>query len=114
MLAEPLAIGDVHDVEGACRTVLTEELRRRGAFLEPADFDDALAYLIAEAWVASTRYHPDRGTTLRTWLFWSLRTRIVPEYYRHRFGRNGHRAPPGGYFDPWDDAAQRALERTQR
>jgi hypothetical protein len=59
LLSTPLRLHDVRDVEALAQSVLT----RSGLELSYHDREDALSYLIEEAWRASTAYEPGAGAT---------------------------------------------------
>jgi hypothetical protein len=99
LLPGVLELHDVPDVESFCRAVIAEYQRRHGARLRDVDYDDALAFLIAEAWEVSVRWetwpeeYESRGRTVRRLAFrsyasWKLGLRLV-DYFRALHGRNG-------------------------
>lgn len=53
LLGTPLALHDVRDVEAFVRALLDARLREWGARLRPAEYDDALTYLIERCWELS-------------------------------------------------------------
>lgn len=96
LLHKAFALADVRDVEALCASVLAGHMRRTDAVLDPEDQADALAWLIDECWLLYEReYDPTRGVPFAAYATGILRLRVV-EWYRRRFGRNGHRRPPHG------------------
>jgi DNA-directed RNA polymerase specialized sigma24 family protein len=57
----PIPAHEVRDLRALVRRALDDELKHRNAHLDPTAYDDALAYLVAEAWQLSTRYDPARS-----------------------------------------------------
>jgi len=119
----------VADVEMLCRGALAEQLRRTNVDPSPADYDEALAYLLGEVVVLEQRFEERPGIQFRPWLYSMLRRRVI-DYWRSWYGRNGqHRIPDdpdvlvgdwdrtGGGFvnidppDPNDDPRDTRLER---
>lgn len=84
LLASPLALYDVDDVEGYCYRVLERRLRRFQARLTADDREDALAFLISTAWELSKRYDPTIGT-FSGYLSSLLDLRLA-DWFRRRFG----------------------------
>jgi RNA polymerase sigma factor (sigma-70 family) len=81
LLPAKLALHDVRDVEALCAGIL----RRNGATWSEADREDALSYLIAEAWELSERYDTKHGISFSNYLTRRLPGRLV-DWYRKRFG----------------------------
>jgi hypothetical protein len=82
LLPNPLQLHDVRDVERLAQSVLT----RAGLSLSYHDNEDALAFLVEEAWLASTRYEPAQGVRFSTYCTTVLQRRVV-DWQRKRFGR---------------------------
>jgi hypothetical protein len=80
-LQHKLVLHDVHDAEASIRQTLNEYLQRRGAWLNPHDYDSALQYLLDVVWRESLKYDPGRGLKFRTILNYRVRQRIV-DWYR--------------------------------
>ena len=99
----PLAFWDVHDVEAFARRVLDNRLSAWGAYLEPCDYDDAVAYLIVIAWQLSNRYDPSKGPSFSTYAYRILRLRVT-DWYRARFGDSRRQHAP----DSWLPGGMRA------
>ena len=87
MLNGRLALEDVADVEGFCAALLDEQLHRLGAHLRPHDREDALAYLVSEAWRLSVRYDASVGQSFSKYAHSTLTLRVT-DWYRGRFGRS--------------------------
>jgi hypothetical protein len=97
VLRETWTLGDVRDVEAFCGDVIAKFTRgeRAGhkpgsdAFFSPADHDDAMAYLLGEAWIAWQKFNPvddGRGTNrFSGFLVWTLHRRLV-DFLRARYG----------------------------
>lgn len=97
MLRETWSLGDVRDVEAFCGDVIAKFTRGEraahkpgsDAFFSQADKDDALAYLLGEAWIAWRKFNPvddGRGTNkFSGYLVWILHRRLV-DFMRLRFG----------------------------
>jgi hypothetical protein len=51
----------VWDLERLCRVVLDAHVRRVGQEMQPADYDEALGFLLGEGWLLASRYDPARG-----------------------------------------------------
>jgi hypothetical protein len=77
LLGRPWKLYDVDDVEKLARRALADSLRTRGAHLRPDELDDAVAFLVAEAWELSRIFDPDRGSSFSTFLYRRLRLRYV-------------------------------------
>ena len=126
MLPRIWSVRDVVDVEMLCRGALAEQLRRTNVDPSPADYDEALAYLLGEVVVLEQRFEERPGIQFRPWLYSMLRRRVI-DYWRSWYGRNGqHRIPDddpntlvgdwGGFVnidppDPNDDPRDSRLER---
>lgn len=94
---EAVAIGHilVFDVEGLCRGVVDEKLPAFQFFTgdprpQPADYDEALGFLLGEVVVQVDRYVHAPGRELRPFLYNRLRFRIV-DLWRRVYGRNGEK-----------------------
>jgi len=91
MLNGVLALWDVADVERFCRKAIDAELKAgRSGELTPADYDDALAYVIAETWILAERFKPGTSSTFSTYAYPKCRLRFV-NWLAKRFGRTGYR-----------------------
>jgi hypothetical protein len=51
LLNSSLRLGEIESAELFCRQVLDDRLRQFGAYLNVNEYDDALSFLIAEAWL---------------------------------------------------------------
>ncbi len=71
LLGVQLPLADVQNAESLCRRVLDDWLHYRSAFLNPTEYEDALSFLIAEAWLLSERYDPERGTQTFSTYAWA-------------------------------------------
>lgn len=87
----------VDNVEALCRRVLKLSAPNRHPELletpplEPADWDESLAYLLGQVFVLLERYRPrDRRSVLGAWLKQELRWDLL-DYWEARYGRNGER-----------------------
>jgi hypothetical protein len=81
----------VQDTERFCRTALDTEIRRRQ--ITRIDYDDALAYLIEEAWWLAQRYDPQRSSSISTYVYTWLPDRFT-NWLHLKLGRNPeHQAP---------------------
>jgi hypothetical protein len=60
-----LRLGEIKSLERFCQRVLDERLQTIAAFLNPTEYDDALSYRIAEAWLRGRRYDPARAPSAR-------------------------------------------------
>ena len=89
----PLRLHDVADAEGLARDALNEQLRAWGAYLQPCEYEDALAYLVALAWELAGAYDRARSAQLFSTYAGRLLRRRLADWYRTRFGssRNLHR-----------------------
>lgn len=85
LLAAPVALHDVRDVESLCRRVLSRRLEAWGAWLRPEEYDDALSYLVSTCWELSRGYDPTKGLSFSTYATRTLALRVV-DWYRDRFG----------------------------
>ncbi len=85
MLAGKLELHGVADVEGLCARALDTYLRGTRTHLRPHDREDALAYLIGEAWRIGERWEP-RGVAFSTYLYRLLSARCV-DWTRSHLGR---------------------------
>lgn len=86
MLHGRLGLHDVDDVERFCERVLDDQLRAFGIRLRSHDNEDALAYLVAEAWTLSLRYDPSVGQKFSTYARHQLRLRFI-DWLRTKLGR---------------------------
>jgi DNA-directed RNA polymerase specialized sigma24 family protein len=101
MLNGRLSYYDVEDVESFCRSVLTEHLatgvrKASGGSTGPSsladhDYEDALAYLVVEAWRASVKF--DGRGRFSGYLVQRLHRRIV-DWKRERFGSTRYASRP--------------------
>ena len=95
MLSQRWALHDVQDVEALCARVLDERLQRFGAVLKTDVREDAMSYLLAEAWKLSLKWDPAKGIpSFSTFVYRRLRFAVV-NWYRLTFGDsryNGRRA----------------------
>src|SRR3954454_9602847 len=82
----------VRNVEGLCRRAM----ERVGTVdLTPADYDEALAHLIAAAWIlGETRYDAARHASLGAWLAGKLPL-VHIDWRRSFYGRRGEKRPLG-------------------
>ncbi len=85
LLAAPLALHDVKDVEALCRRALGRYLEARGAYMNPAMYDDALSFLVALCWELSERYDPSKGLSFSTYATRIMMLRVT-DWYRDHFG----------------------------
>jgi DNA-directed RNA polymerase specialized sigma24 family protein len=87
VLSETYALHDVRDIEALCWQVAHKYCQSIQSYLEPADVEDLVAFLLVEAWKASERYSPITQTAR----FSSYARRILGarcvDWYRLRFGR---------------------------
>jgi hypothetical protein len=86
LLRGRVAFHDVDDAERFCARILDEELRAFGAHLSRHDQEDALSYLIGEAWRLSVWYDPSVGQEFSTYARRQLRLRFV-DWLRTQLGR---------------------------
>lgn len=101
MLPGVLELPGVPDVERLCRGVLAEATRA-GVDFEAAEFDDMLAFLVAQAWIEHRDYRAGSHIPMRAWLFHRLRQRLTDELRRVR-GRSGQKRPVA-----WDTSVDEA------
>lgn len=101
MLNGTLSLGSVESVEALARRVLDDRLRVWNAYLNPVEYEDALSYVVAEAWVLWTRYDPDKGSQSFSTYAYRILWRRVPGWYRQRFGDTRYRENP--VFVSFDD-----------
>jgi RNA polymerase sigma factor (sigma-70 family) len=94
LLNGSLELGDVENVESLARRVLDDRLRASNAYLNPTEYEDALSYLVAEAWVLSTRHDPEKGTASFSTYAYRILWRRVASWYRQRFGDTRYRVKP--------------------
>lgn len=93
VLAAPLRLHDVDDVEALARKALDDRLRAWGARLRPSDYEDFLTELIAAAWELAGRYDPERGLSFATHAYRILKLRCA-DCYRKYFGDTRHGPRP--------------------
>jgi hypothetical protein len=87
LLGRTWGLHDVEDVEKFVSKVLDDALRARSAHLRPHEYEDALSYLLSEAWTLSERWEPSRSSvTFAGFAYRTLRLRVV-DWYRSEFGR---------------------------
>lgn len=87
---------EIENVEGLCRGVLKRLASGVTPRLEPCEWEDALAFLLGEAYVQSALYDASRaGIRPRPWLFDRLGKRLIDEWRSRRcFGRDGQYRTP--------------------
>jgi hypothetical protein len=86
VLSRQWSLHDVEDVEAFCARVLDERLKRFGGTLRPEMYEDALAYLVVEAWKLSGKWDPAKGTpSFSTFAYRRLRFAVV-NWYRATLG----------------------------
>lgn len=73
------------DAERLARNALEHTLRNRGIRLRPHELEDALSYLVAEAWKMSLTFEPARGNFTQ-YANRRLRLRVV-DWHRDYYGR---------------------------
>lgn len=93
LLAHRLDLGNLIDVEAFCSRIVTRQLASAGGYLEPADREDAIAYLIGEAWILYSRFDAAKGATFWTYSSPVLQRRMV-DWYRTKFGRSSNAPRP--------------------
>lgn len=86
LLGGVLRCHDVADTEGFVRRVLADALRGRNSHLRPDDEDDAVAYLVSEAWRLSLDFDPDRSRSFSGYAYKLLKLRYV-DWLRRTEGR---------------------------
>lgn len=111
LLAHRLDLGNLIDVEAFCARIVARQLASVGGYLEPADREDAVAYLIGEAWILWSRFDESKGATFWTYSSPVLRRRMV-DWYRSRFGRSSNAPRPR--IVSTDELEQAELERAIR
>jgi len=67
MLSAKFSLHSIADVEHFCSRSLSTSLARSNMYLSPEQREEALAYLIAEAWWLAQRYDADRGISFSTY-----------------------------------------------
>jgi DNA-directed RNA polymerase specialized sigma subunit len=77
---------DADDAEKFCARILDDQLRAFGVRLRSHDQEDALSYLIGEAWRLSVRYDPSVGQRFSTYARRHLGLRFV-DWLRAKLGR---------------------------
>lgn len=85
LLATPLAVHDVRDLESHVRALVDLQLGLWNAKLDATMYEDLLAYLLATAWAIALRYEPSSSLAFSTFSRRILRLRIV-DWYRDAFG----------------------------
>jgi RNA polymerase sigma factor (sigma-70 family) len=113
LLSEPLPLADVENAELLCRKVLEDWLRSKGAWLNEHEYDDALSYLLAEAWKLSRRFDPAKGTRSFSTFAFRILWKRVPSWYRQRFGDTRYRtaAELVAFDEDHDDVAALTYEQ---
>jgi hypothetical protein len=87
LLGRTWGLHDVEDVEKFVSKVLDDALRARSAHLRPHEYEDALSYLLSEAWTLSEHWEPSRSSvTFAGFAYRVLRLRVV-DWYRAELGR---------------------------
>lgn len=95
VLAEPLPLLDVLDVEALVRKVADDRLRSWGARLTSTDHEDLVSYLIGTCWELSERYDPakDKKPNFAAYASKILTLRCA-DWFRGRFGDTRHGERP--------------------
>jgi DNA-directed RNA polymerase specialized sigma24 family protein len=93
LLRGTLALHGVDDLEALCAKALDDQLRAMRAHLRPHDHEDALAYLVSEAWLLSERYDPARGWSFSKFCYQTCRRRTI-DWYRKRYQYARRDRPP--------------------
>jgi DNA-directed RNA polymerase specialized sigma24 family protein len=83
-LADRLSLYDVADVEAFCAGILRRHLKRIGASLSFHRFEDALAFLVSEAWHLSQRFDERAGVEFSGFAARILGQRVT-DWYRREF-----------------------------
>jgi hypothetical protein len=86
LLRGRLALHDVDDAEKFCARILDDQLRAFGVRLRSHDQEDALAFLVGEAWRLSGRYDPSVGQSFSKYARQPLKLRFV-DWLRTKLGR---------------------------
>lgn len=81
-----LTLGNIRDVEKACDSIVEQALRARRSRLSPSEREEAVAYLIGEAWVLFLRYDPELAPTFGMYAYPQLRMRML-DWWRRKVGR---------------------------
>lgn len=102
LLNGTLQLGPVENAEALGRRVLDDRLRYSSAHLNPTEYEDALSYVIAEAWVLWRGFDPDRSTQSFSTYAYRILWNRVSSWYRQRFGDTRYRANP--VFVSFDEA----------
>lgn len=126
LLPTPLSLHDVRDVEGLARGVLSRRLESWGAYLRPAEYEDALSFLVQTCWELSLTYDPSKGLSFSTYATRTLKLRVV-DWYRGRFGDSRYsqqqptlsldslaesmQMPIDDFFEQQQDLAEEVLTR---
>ena len=88
VLASPVSLHDVRDVEGLCRNVLDRYLRTSGGHLRADHYEEALSHLFEVSVVLASRYDRSRSLTQLSFSTYSSRIleKRVTDWYRKKFG----------------------------
>jgi DNA-directed RNA polymerase specialized sigma24 family protein len=105
LLAGKLVLGDVHDVEALCRSILNRELAERSAYMTEDDEQDALSHLFEHVVLLWQGFDSQRNTSFAGYVSAYLKLRLS-DWYRSRFGRAGGRMLPVGSWSLDDDGRQ--------
>jgi hypothetical protein len=90
LLARPLTIGTIPDLEGLARATLCGYVKKSGCHLDNDDFDDLLAFLVAKGWERAVAWDRERNPSQRSYVAWKLRCDLIDEI-RRRNGRAGEK-----------------------
>jgi hypothetical protein len=85
LLAEPVALLDVRDLEAFCRRLLDRRLARFNAHFRSDVYDEALAFLFATAVELAARFDPAKNTSFSKYLHNVLGLRVV-DFMRKELG----------------------------
>lgn len=80
----------VRNVEGLCRSVLDRAVGKLPRRLEAADYDESLAYLLAEVILLADKYDPARSSGLGDYLSARLGFRLI-DFWRRFYGASGQK-----------------------
>ena len=92
MLSSRFALGDLEDVEAVCTRIVQQSLDGTAGHLRHAQFEDAVTYLIEEAWMLYRRYDPARAK-FATYAYPLLRNRMI-DWWRAQLGSTRVKARP--------------------